>query len=159
MYKKYEKLHYQKNNFSYWFCLLGIVFDVLYMVGVIEPSQIISDINIGLDVIINILFLLFVFLGSEKLKNYDRNWGYYVIGIALLQIVRIFYIPTLFFFTEEVEGTIGIAAHSLTLNEYTLAIVYLVSSCVCLIVAAVVSLIKTSHLTKYYEEKKNEEVR
>jgi len=160
MYKKYERLHYQRNNFSYWFCLLAILFDVLYMCGVIAPLQIVPDINIGLDVVFNILFLLFVFLGSEKLKTYNKNWGYYIIGIAIVQIIRIFYIPNLFFFTEEIDGVIVVAANSLTATEYSLVVGYLIASSVCLIVAAVVSMIKTSHLALYFEEKKKlEEVK
>lgn len=91
-----EILRYKNNSLSFWMSMLAIIFQCIAFVFTYKCLGWTPEFPTGLDIIINIIFLLFVFLASEKLKTYNINWGYIIIGIGLVNLIRIFtyVIPT-----------------------------------------------------------------
>lgn len=91
-----EILRYKNNSLSFWMSMLAIIFQCIAFVFTYKCLGWTPEFSTGLDIIINIIFLLFVFLASEKLKTYNVRWGYIIIGIGLVNLIRIFtyLIPT-----------------------------------------------------------------
>ena len=87
------RMKYQKDSLSSLFCILGIVFNVYYFVSSFGNDAIAPDIVMGADVLINIVFMMLVFLASEKLKAYGKNWPYIVFGLGVLELARIGLLP------------------------------------------------------------------
>ena len=90
-----DRMRFIKNSLSSNLAILGILFDVFYFVSIYK-----SDVNtyyynilIGASIVYNLVFMLAVFLSSEGVKNYRRNYSYLLAAIGALQIVRIFIIP------------------------------------------------------------------
>ena len=84
-----EMLRYKPNKFGFNACIFAIIFQCLAFWSVYHCLTFKTEIATGLDIVINIVFLLFVFLASEKLKTYDVTWGKIVIGIGLINLLRI----------------------------------------------------------------------
>jgi Na+(H+)/acetate symporter ActP len=139
---KVEKMRYQKNSISYWLALLSIVFNSLYMVDVLENMTILADVFIGIDIIINILFMMFVFLGSEKAKVYSKTWGYILIFIGILSILRISFIP------YRLHFIVG-SAKGISFNNFIYLCIMLILAGVCLIVSGVITINKSTKLHNY----------
>ena len=75
---KNDILRYKKNKLGSMLALLGIVFNCIYFM--VLYAQVGSNFYykwpIAIDVIYNLVFMLFVFLFSEQVKNYDRKMFY-----------------------------------------------------------------------------------
>ncbi|MDR1094726.1 MAG: hypothetical protein LBL66_11325 [Clostridiales bacterium] len=88
-----ERMRYQKNAVSFYLCLLAVAADVLYFIFLYTWKNVRPDIHIGADILINIFFMLFAFLASEKTKTYVKNWSYALFAVAAVQLLRVFYCP------------------------------------------------------------------
>ena len=72
-----EILRYTKNSGSFWLCMLAIATDVLYFTGAFSPIMAGLPFEVGfviaIDVIINILFMLFIlsYFLNFKLECYS----------------------------------------------------------------------------------------
>lgn len=85
-----EILRYKNNKLSYNACLLAIVFQCIGFVAIYSALTYDAKFNTGVDIIINIIFLLFTFLTAEKVKTYNVTWGILSIVIGVLNSLRIF---------------------------------------------------------------------
>lgn len=90
---KVEKLRYQPNKRSYYLALLAILFNVVNLFTVINSTSVIPTFQIGVKILLNIIMLLVVFLGMEKMKVYNKRWGVIVMLIGVLAFARIFWMP------------------------------------------------------------------
>lgn len=88
-----DRMQYQSDKLSYWLCVLGIVFNMVYFVAVYTNRSIVPDVTIGADVIINIIFMMVVFMASEKLKAYSKHWNVYAILAGAVQFFRTLWLP------------------------------------------------------------------
>lgn len=134
-----DRMRFVKNSACANLCYLALLADVLYFVLLYQQdvSTYYYTIQIGASVVYNLLFMLIVFLSSEAVKNYDRNYSVVLLLVGIMQVVRIFVIPT--------------AAHNATIviNEvetavmsggtYVLALVYLLVSAAALVASAVLN--------------------
>lgn len=87
---------YKKNKLASSLALLGIVFACIYFMflyGEIDNGNFYYKWPIAIDVVYNLFFLLFVFLFSEQVKNYDRRMFWVQIVVGVMQFVRIFWLP------------------------------------------------------------------
>jgi len=134
-------LRYQKNNLSFWLCMLAIAADVFHFVLLYESRVIAPDINMGVDIIINIFFLLVVFLASEKSKAHILSWSYTLFALSAIQILRIFYLPLMYY----VSG-------KLSVNGFAFSITLLIISSVSLGVAALINLLRSKSLKNYLKD-------
>lgn len=150
-----DRMRFVKNSTCSNLCYLALLFDVFYFVLLYrqDVANYYYTIEIGASVIYNLLFLLFVFMASEAVKNYKKNYSYVLLGIGVMQIVRIFSIPT--------------KAHNATLiiNEveqaimnnwtYTKAVAYLAISAAALILSAVINFQRCNALEAHVKSLEN----
>jgi hypothetical protein len=89
--KKAEKMLFIQNKLGYSFVLLYLVFNTAYTIKILNsmtPNRFIS-----IEVMLNILLSLFVFLAAVKIKNYSVKWAYVIVGLGVFEFVRILLIP------------------------------------------------------------------
>ena len=141
-----DRMRFIKNSLSANLAILGILFNVFYFVSIYK-----SDVDtyyynyiIGISIVYNLIFMLAVFLSSEGVKNYKKNYSYLLAVIGVAQVARVFIIP--------------MSAHSTTVNlngesvlvmqngQFTRVLVYLIASAACLIGSAVVNFIRCNEL-------------
>ncbi len=87
------RMQYQKDTLSSFLCILSIVCNVYYFICAFSGDGVKPDAILGLDVLINIIFMMLVFLASEKLKVYSEHWGIIVIAMGMFEIARILILP------------------------------------------------------------------
>lgn len=133
-----ERMQYQVDKRSYWLCMLSIIFNMVYFVSLYTNKAVAPDLTLGADVIINIVFMLIVFLSSEKLKAYQMKWNIYVLLIGAVQILRVFFVPQHYKEIEMLTGT-----------EYTLTVALILVSGILLLLAGINSSINLKILSRY----------
>lgn len=152
-----DRMRFVKNSACANLCYLALLADVLYFVLLYQQdvSTYYYTIQIGASVVYNLLFMLIVFLASEAVKNYEKSFSIVLLLVGVMQVVRIFGIPT--------------AAHNATivLNEvesavmsggtYTLALVYLLVSAAALAVSAVLNYIRCTALEAHLKSLESEQ--
>lgn len=149
-----DRMRFVKNSLCANLCYLALLFDVFYFVLLYrsDVGTYYYTIQIGASIVYNLLFLLIVFLSSEEVKSYNKNYSYILLAVGAMQIVRIFVIPT--------------AAHAATIivngenvpvmqdPQFIRSVLYLIISAACLIVSAVLNIIRCNMLeahNKYLE--------
>lgn len=149
-----EILRYTKNSGSFWLCMLAIATDVLYFTGAFSPIMAGVPFEVGfviaIDVIINILFMLFTFLCAEKLKAYQINWSYVALAMGIAQIVRIFIVPFLSYDVIEQQQTV--VKYFMDTSTKVQCIIWLALSSASLIGASYIGYIKSKQLKAYLKE-------
>lgn len=146
---KKDRLRYTKNSLSSTLAILAIVFNVLYFVSIYSSdiNQYYYNYNIGLSVVYNLLFLLFTFLCSEGIKNYKNSYALGVIVLGLLQIVRIFEIPTKAH--NAIEVVEGVEQLVMSDGQFVFVIIMLSLSCVAAVASGIIGIYKTTVLRAY----------
>lgn len=141
-----DRMRFIKNSLSSNLAILGILFDVFYFVSIYK-----SDVGtyyynyiIGISIVYNLIFMLAVFLSSEGVKNYKRNYSYLLAVIGVIQIVRIFIIPMKAHAAETVVN--GESVLAMQNAQFTRVVVYLIISAACLIGSAVMNFIRCGEL-------------
>lgn len=141
-----DRMRFIKNSLSSNLAILGILFNVFYFVSLYK-----SDVGtyyynylIGISIVYNLVFMLAVFLSSEGVKNYKRNYSYLLAVIGVVQIVRIFIIPVQAHSTSTIVN--GESVVVMQDAQFIRILVYLIISAVCLIGSAVVNFIRCSEL-------------
>lgn len=92
-------MHFKANRISFWLILLAIALNVAMFIIIYKTntSKLAADVQLGLDLIVNVVFMLTCFLAAEKTKRYSREWGIVSIVLGGLEIARIFWIPLFYF--------------------------------------------------------------
>jgi hypothetical protein len=90
---KADKMRYQLNKAGYGLILLGLSISVIAMFRIITPVTVRPNYEIAIEIMINIVLLLVTFLAAERCKFYSKNWAIGSIGIGMVHIIRIFYVP------------------------------------------------------------------
>ncbi len=91
---KADKMRYQTNSKGFGLILLGLAISVAALFAIITPSTVVPDFTTALEILINIVLLLVTFLAAERCKFYDQKWAKIVIIIAVVHVLRIFYVPS-----------------------------------------------------------------
>lgn len=141
-----DRMRFIKNSLSSNLAILGILANVFYFVSIYK-----SDVGtyyysyiIGISIVYNLVFMLAVFLSSEGVKNYKRNYSYLLAAIGVIQIVRIFIIPMdAHGTTVELNGQSVLVMQN---GQFTRVLIYLVISAACLVGSAVVNFIRCNEL-------------
>lgn len=146
---KTDRMRFTKNSLSSTLAIIAILFDVFYFVSIYK-SDVGSwyySILIGASIIYNLVFMLAVFLASEGVKNYKESYSYLLIGIGVLQIVRIFILPM-----KAHAATVTVnneVTAVMSDGQFTRVVIYLIISAVCCIVSALVNLKKSRALAAH----------
>lgn len=90
-----DRMRYIKNTTSSRLALLAILFNVLFFVSIYKSDvgSYYYTILIGASILYNLVFMLLVFLSSEGVKQYKKNYSLLLALLGIGQIVRIFIIP------------------------------------------------------------------
>lgn len=147
-------MRYKNNSASFWLCILAIVFNVAMFLIIYKTTNCTPNVQLGIDLMINIIVLLAAFLIAEKTKAYNKKGAYFSIGLGVVEILRIFWIP-LFYFTKYMEylkvedkgsysGIVGLDP-----NGFTWCCILLTAAGVSLIFAGVICLVKGKRLNEH----------
>lgn len=126
-------MRYVKNTASSRLCYLAILLNVLYFVSIYK-SDVGSwyyQILVGGSIVYNLLFMLMVFLASEGVKSYQKNYSWMLYVIGILQAVRIFILPM-----QAHTAVIKLGSAERVVMEtpqFIRCVVYLAASSACLI--------------------------
>ncbi len=144
-----DRMRFIRNSLSATLCYFGILFDVFYFVNLYQSDvgTYYYQIFIGASIIYNLLFLLIVFLASEGVKNYMKNYSYLLIAIGVMQVVRIFYIPSRAHAATTMVN--GVETPVMGNGQFYTQVVFLVLSAACLLVSAAVNLYKCRELAEH----------
>ena len=134
-----DRMRYIKNTASSRLCYLAILLNVLYFVSIYK-SDVGSwyyQILVGGSIVYNLLFMLMAFLASEGVKSYQKSYSWLLYGLGVLQIVRIFILPTQ---AHQAVVQVG-GAETLAMGDgqYIRVLIYLAASAACLIGAALIN--------------------
>ena len=154
---------YKKNKFAANLALLGIVFCCAYFVVLyaqVKNNNYYYKWPIALDVIYNLFFLLFVFLFSEQVKNYDRKLFWAQMAFGVMQIVRIFWLPLAGVAETAYPALTGVQYEGKVLGagSFISMVVFLAASGACVIASGVVGFIRAKSLEKFNKKIESGEV-
>jgi len=141
-----DRMRYIKNSLCSNLAILGILFNVFYFVSIYKSDvdTFYYNILIGASIVYNLIFMLAVFLSSEGVKNYKKNYSYLLAVIGVLQIARIFILPMSAHST--VTTVNGVSVVVMPDGQFFRVVAYLIASAVCLVVSAVVNFIRCNAL-------------
>lgn len=159
---------YKKNKLASSLALLGIVFACIYFMFLyaeVKNKDFYYYWPIAIDVVYNLIFLLFIFLCSEQVKNYDRKMFYVQLFLGVMQFVRIFWLPlagiteTAYVKLADVKFS-GLSGYKPVLSTGTFAIllVGLAGSGACVIASAVIGFIRSKSLENFNKKLESGEV-
>ena len=142
-------MRYKPNKLSFLFCVLAIVFNVAMFLIIYQEANCTSDFLLGIDLVINVVFMLAVFLLSEKTKAYIKTAGFVAILMGLIEMARILFIPCYYYglhltYLETGEGIVGLSQ-----TQFTWCVVLMVLSGLCLIVAGIDTIQKSRRLAEH----------
>ena len=144
-----DRMRYTKNSAASGLALAAILFDVFYFISIYESNvgSWYYNILMGASILYNLVFMLAAFLSSEGIKNYKIGYGYAMIVLGVLQIVRIFIYPV-----KAHGAVVTISDQAVTVmqnRQFVFCVVWLVASAACLIVGAVVGMIRSRQLAAH----------
>lgn len=144
-----DRMRFTRNSISATLAYVSILFNVFYYVYIynFDVGNYFYSSTIGFSIVYNLLFLLFAFLASEGIKNYNNKFSFVLIGLGVLQIVRIFYIPL-----NALRATITISGETVNVmspKEFTITVIFLTASSLAAIASGIVGIIKTSMLRSH----------
>lgn len=87
-----EMLRYRSNKLAYTLGLIGVAFS-LFAAFICMNSMNPENFQVILKIILNVFILLFGFLCCEKAKTYQVKGSAYLIGLGVINFLRILWIP------------------------------------------------------------------
>ena len=149
-YIRKDRMRFTKNSLASTLAIVAIVFDVLYFLNIYNSDvnnnvgNFYYQIRIGGSIILNLLFMLAAFLASEGIKNYKIEYGYVMAVLGVLQIVRIFILPTQ---AHAAEVTVaGVTSKVMGNGQYITVIIYLLLSAAAMFAGAYVGIKRSKEL-------------
>lgn len=132
-----DRMRFTKDSLSSGLILIAIVFDALYFVNIYQ-----SDVGsyfytwvIGASIIYNLVFMLAAFLASEGVKSRKSGYTPLLLAIAVMQVVRIFYLP--YRAHNAMTMVNGAEVKVMGSGQFSYTALCLAASAVCLAAAAV----------------------
>ncbi len=144
-----DRMRYTKDKLSANLVMAAIVLDALYFVSIYK-----TDVGsyyytwvIGASIIYNLLFMLSAFLASEGVKSRKTGYTPLLIGIGLMQFVRIFYLPAKAHAATVVIQEVEYAV--MTDSQHWFVVACLAISGICCIAGAITSYVNNKTLAGY----------
>ena len=138
---------YRADVSSYWFTLSIILFTLLYLVEMLSIME--RTYWVGIFIIVNIAFLLFLFTAAIKLKNYVKIFSYFMIAFGVYTMIRTFVI---------IPFLMGINIFPISndpnLTSKIIVMVVNIYSCIVAIYVGITSLRKIKKQEQYMKEGK-----
>lgn len=147
-------LRYKKNKLASLLAIGGLALGCLYFLVLyaqVYPSEEFYNFvyytwEIAIDVVYNLFFLLFVFLFSEQVKNYERKMFPFQLIIGALQIARIFWLP--------LKGI----NNDIPVSSFVIMVIALAASGACIVASAIIGYIRSKHVEEFNKQLENGEV-
>lgn len=139
-----EMMRYRSNKVSQYlvlFALAAVVASFSTIYGYIKTA----DWFTGIDILVGIIVILFSFMASEELKDYNYKWSFYGYVIAAVAIIRIIY-PV---YTHNQLNSAG--EHVLENVRFTVSLLLDIVAGVSYALAATIGLIRSRALKKYLD--------
>ncbi len=141
-----DRMRYTKNTLSSGLALLSILFNVFFFVSIYESNvgSWYYKILIGGSILYNLVFMLAAFLSSEGVKNYKIGYSWVMVVLGVIQILRIFVYPV-----QAHAATVTIQDQAVVVmgdRQFVFCVVWLLASAACLIVGAVIGVIRSRAL-------------
>ena len=154
---------YKKNKLAANLALLGLVLCCAYFIVLyaqVKNGDYYYKWPIAVDVIYNLFFLLFVFLFSEQVKNYNRKLFWLQMVFGAMQIVRIFWLPLAGVANTAYPKLAGIAYNPdvLSYSAFMCMVVFLAASGACVIASGVIGFIRAKSLENFNKKLESGEV-
>lgn len=154
---------YRKNKLASMLAILSIVFCCAYFIVLyaqVKNNNYYYKWPIALDVIYNLIFMLFAFLFSEQIKNYDRKmfWAQMLFGV--MQIVRIFWLPLAGVTETAYSAMTGMpfTGKVLSSGAFICMVIFLAASGASLVAAGVIGFIRSGNLESFSKKVESGEV-
>lgn len=149
---KKDRLRFTKNKLPANLAILAILINAFYFVSIYKSNSVFYyKPLVGVSIVVNLLFMLAGFLCSEGIKNYRTMYGYILIGLAVVQVIRIFIYPMQAHSTE-VEVSEGVTKLVMENAQFARVLIYLISSSAVLFAAGIIGIIKSKQLLNYRKE-------
>ncbi len=149
---KVERMRYQENKLSYNLALIAFLLNLYYLVTTMNNLAI--NYHIGIEIGINLIIFMMMFLGMEKVKKHDLTWSYGFIVLGCVYFARIFYMPQMLKAQGQAlidtQELVNIATGSAIQEAGMVATVTLIVISAIMIVSGVISLVKARALIQYY---------
>lgn len=136
---KTDIMRYKNNGTSFWLSILAIIADVVMFVIIYKQKECVPDFQMGFDLLINVIYMLAVFLIAEKTKAYNKKASYAAFIVAAIQIARIFWIP------------LNYLNNGLTVVQFGWCVGLIVLSAVSLVAAGIVAIVKNNKLEAHLQ--------
>lgn len=149
---KKDRLRYTNNKTSAKLTYLAILFDVLFFFSIYQSNvnTYYYNIKIGISVLLNLVFLLVTFLCSEGVKTYKIGYAYTLLGVGVLQLIRIFGYPLSAHSTYTKVNAVEVLV--MGDKQFVYTICCLVASAVACFTAGIIGIHKTRVLENYKKE-------
>ncbi|MDE6586174.1 MAG: hypothetical protein K2K80_05805 [Clostridia bacterium] len=141
---------YKKNKLGATLALLGLVCGCLYFLVLyaqVKNGNYYYNWSIAFDVVYNLFFLLFVFLFSEQVKNYNSKLFPMQVIVGALQVARIFWLPL---------G--GLTAEAINWGTFLAMTIFLAASGALIIASGVIGFIRSNSVKAFNKKLENGEV-
>lgn len=156
-----DRMRYTNNALSSNMALFAIVANVIYFVIMYKiNNKAMYELMMGASVIVNLLFMLSVFLCSEGVKNYNVGYATAMIVIGVIELARIFIWPLKLHNTETkliVPDGEPIVTTVLNDSQFVWVIVCLACASALLITGGIIGVIRGKELAAYKESLKQAE--
>ena len=137
---KTDIMRYKNNGTSFWLSILAIIADVVMFVIIYKRKECVPDFQMGFDLLINVIYMLAVFLIAEKTKAYNKKASYAAFIVAAIQIARIFWIP------------LNYLNNGLTVVQFWGCVGLIVLSAISLVAAGIVAIVKNNKLEAHLQK-------
>lgn len=145
---KLDRMRYVKDSAPSNLAILAVVFDILYFVLIYKiNNEFFYNFTIGVSVVANLLFMLFGFWCSIEVKNYHGKFGFLMIALGIVQIIRIFVYPMQAHTSVALAD--GTSAQVMNDAQFIRSIIYLAVSAACMIVGGLLSIKNSKKLQNH----------
>lgn len=137
-------MRYKKNKLGASLALLGLALGCVYFLCLysqVKNNDFYYTWVIAFDVIYNLFFLLFVFLFSEQVKNYNRKLFVLQIIVGALQIARLFWLPLT-----------GLLANAIDIGAFLTMAISLAASGALIIASAIIGFVRSKGVENFTKQ-------
>ena len=149
MSKNPELMRYQTDRFSSALCLVAIALNACFLISIYSNKNFTPDIQLGADVLFNIIFMMVVFLISEKVKIYSISANLAAFALGGVQLLRTGWLPEKYLAAGSMIDSVRLIAE---FNVYYLIVSWLHLSALCLAAAGVIGFIKSARLRAHMKK-------
>ncbi len=144
-----DRMRFVTNKLSSGLAILAILLNVFYFVSIYRSNaNFYYSIDIGISVLLNLLFMLAVFLCSEGVKNYNKSYSIALIVIGVIELARIFFLP-LSAHNATVTDAAGVTSKIMSDAQFARVTIYLACAAALLLASGIIGVIRSVKLAAY----------